>query len=205
MSERLCDYGCGQESKSQLKNGKWCCSKSQNACKYIREKNRKSTIGKKHTKETREKISMIMTGKKYKERSEEHRKNLSKSNTGKKQTKEHTEKIRLANKGIPRPSFCGERNPAWKGGVQHDLYCSQWRDKQYKESIKERDEYTCLNPECSKTTSKLNIHHIDYNKKNCRPLNLITICVSCNAKANKDRWWHKSWYEAIVFNRYKRI
>jgi len=28
----ICEYGCGQEAKHQLKNGKWCCSKSQNSC-----------------------------------------------------------------------------------------------------------------------------------------------------------------------------
>jgi len=29
---KLCEYGCGQEAKYQLKNGKWCCSKSSNSC-----------------------------------------------------------------------------------------------------------------------------------------------------------------------------
>jgi 5-methylcytosine-specific restriction endonuclease McrA len=29
---QLCDYGCGQEAQHQFKNGKWCCSKSFNAC-----------------------------------------------------------------------------------------------------------------------------------------------------------------------------
>lgn len=38
----LCDYGCGQEAHFQLKNGKWCCSKSRNECPSIREKNSKS-------------------------------------------------------------------------------------------------------------------------------------------------------------------
>ena len=28
----LCEYGCGQEGKYQLKNGKFCCSKSVNSC-----------------------------------------------------------------------------------------------------------------------------------------------------------------------------
>jgi len=34
----LCEYGCGQEAKYQLKNGKWCCSKSQNSCARMRKK-----------------------------------------------------------------------------------------------------------------------------------------------------------------------
>ena len=40
----LCDYGCGQEAKYQLKNGKWCCCKSFNSCPAIRKKNRESQI-----------------------------------------------------------------------------------------------------------------------------------------------------------------
>jgi 5-methylcytosine-specific restriction endonuclease McrA len=39
---RICEYGCGQEAKYQLKNGKWCCSKSQNSCPEIRRKNSKT-------------------------------------------------------------------------------------------------------------------------------------------------------------------
>ena len=34
----MCYYGCGQEAKYQFKNGKWCCSKSQNSCPIIRKK-----------------------------------------------------------------------------------------------------------------------------------------------------------------------
>lgn len=37
----LCEYGCNQESKFQLKNGKWCCSKHYNSCPSIKEKNSK--------------------------------------------------------------------------------------------------------------------------------------------------------------------
>lgn len=57
----LCDYGCGQEAKFKFKNGKWCCSKSQNSCPKIKQKNGLSNIGKRKgivlSKEIREKIS----------------------------------------------------------------------------------------------------------------------------------------------------
>jgi len=36
---KLCEYGCGQEARHQLKHGKWCCSKSQNSCPEVRRKN----------------------------------------------------------------------------------------------------------------------------------------------------------------------
>jgi len=34
----LCDYGCGKEAIYQLKNGKWCCQKSQNSCDAVKNK-----------------------------------------------------------------------------------------------------------------------------------------------------------------------
>jgi hypothetical protein len=102
-------------------------------------------------------------------------------------------------------SLSGENHPNWKGGISCEPYCEQWKDEEYKESIKERDGYICLNPECNKNSNRLSIHHIDYNKKNCHPLNLITLCVSCNSKANTNRKWHEEWYKAIISKRYKTM
>lgn len=60
----LCDYGCGQEALFQFKNGKWCCSKNQNTCPSMKEKNRvllcgenNPNYGKTFCKETRKKMS----------------------------------------------------------------------------------------------------------------------------------------------------
>lgn len=98
----------------------------------------------------------------------------------------------------------GENHPRWKGGISCEPYCDAWADKEYKESIKERDGYKCLNPDCFGNCNHLSltIHHIDYNKKNCKPDNLITLCRSCNARANTNRKWHKSWYRIIMARRY---
>lgn len=134
-------------------------------------------------------------GKKF---SEEHRNKIAKSNKGKILSQEHKRKL-IEN----HADFSGENHWNWKGGISCESYCDQWKDKEYKESIKERDGYICLNPECNRNYKRLNIHHIDYNKKNCHPFNLITICASCNMKANKDRKWHKAWYQAIIDKRSK--
>ena len=98
----------------------------------------------------------------------------------------------------------GKNNPNWKGGISFDPYCQAWVDQEYKQSIKERDGNRCLNPLCN-NEHDLCLHHIDYDKKNCNPFNLITVCRSCNSKANKDREWHTSWYQAIIYNRYIKI
>jgi hypothetical protein len=97
----------------------------------------------------------------------------------------------------------GAGNPSWLGGISYEPYCPIWTDKEYKEDIKLRDGNRCLNPHCnSKNPNDLTIHHIDYNKKNCHPNNLITVCRSCNARANYNREWHTAWYQALLYMRY---
>lgn len=93
--------------------------------------------------------------------------------------------------------FSGSGHPNWKGGISDQGYCPIWKDKEYKESIKERDNYICRNPTCYRQDKVLHIHHIDYNKQNCCPNNLITVCRSCNARANFDREWHEEFYKII--------
>lgn len=98
----------------------------------------------------------------------------------------------------------GSGNPNWRGGKSLEPYCEVWTDQEYKQDIRERDDNNCLNPCCSsKNPNDLTIHHIDYDKQNCHPKNLITVCRSCNSRANTDRKWHKAWYQAIIKNRYK--
>jgi len=46
----LCDYGCGQEAKHTLKNGKACCSSHANSCSVIRAK-LKTSLNKPEVKE----------------------------------------------------------------------------------------------------------------------------------------------------------
>lgn len=99
-------------------------------------------------------------------------------------------------------SVSGPGSPHWRGGVSLNGYCDVWLDKHFKKEIKNRDGNVCLNPKCYGTSSRLSIHHINYDKKDCRPANLITLCASCNSKANKDRRWHKAWYSAVLYRRY---
>ena len=88
----------------------------------------------------------------------------------------------------------GENNPNWKGGLSYEPYCCVWFDIEYKESIKQRDNYTCQNESCRKISNKICIHHINYIKKDCNPENLITVCFSCNARANFNRKYWKEYY-----------
>lgn len=188
---KLCEYGCGKEAKYQLKNGKWCCNKSQNSCSVIRKKNIESHNGQ-------------IPWSKGKKLSESHKEKNSEANKGRQPTIGMTGKnMSLETRNKMSISKSGSKHPNWKGGISCEPYCDIWLDKEFKEFIKERDGYICLNPVCNKTCNRLSIHHINYIKKDCHPLNLITLCFSCNAKANFDREWYKSWYEAIIYKRYK--
>jgi len=83
-------------------------------------------------------------------------------------------------------------------GKTLEEYCEVWKDKDYKESILERDGYECKNPLCKQNSNKLCGHHIDYDKKNCSPCNVITVCFSCNARANFNReFWQKHYKEIM--------
>ena len=100
-------------------------------------------------------------------------------------------------------NLLGPGSPNWRGGISFEPYCEAWQDKEYKQDIRDRDNNICLNPYCdSPDKNDLAIHHINYIKKDCRPSNLITVCRSCNSRANTDRKWHESWYHAIMFRRY---
>lgn len=59
-------------------------------------------------------------------------------------------------------------------------------------AIRERDNYICQMCSALQDKYAFSVHHIDYDKKNCNPDNLITLCRSCHAKTNQKR---KYWIE----------
>ena len=94
-------------------------------------------------------------------------------------------------------SQTGPGNSQWKGGIARLPYCYEWTNKEYKDYIKYRDNYTCQTPHCG-IKKDLVIHHIDYEKSNCADNNLITLCRSCNTKANTNRDYYKKIYYGIL-------
>jgi len=92
----------------------------------------------------------------------------------------------------------GENSYLWKGGISCEPYCDVWLDKDYKESIKKRDNYQCQNDSCFETSTRLCLHHINYIKKDCNPKNLITLCTSCNTRANTNREFWEIYYKQKI-------
>jgi 5-methylcytosine-specific restriction endonuclease McrA len=94
---------------------------------------------------------------------------------GKKFSKETREKM--------SSNYMGEKNRFWMGGVSYEIYPEGWT-KMFKESIKMRDSFTCYICKEVENGVAHHVHHIDYNKKNCDPKNLITLCRRCHLKTN---------------------
>ena len=136
---------------------------------------RKALLGYLNSPETRKKMSLAKKG-------------LPPWNKGKKYSLETRKKISLANlKRFANP----ENHPRWLHGKSFEPYTKAFT-KQLKLKVKQRDYFTCQSCEVKEKDyfQKLSIHHIDYNKVNCKENNLITLCRSCNAKVNARReYW----------------
>ena len=164
----------------------------------IETKRKISAIGKnrKHTLESRMKMKGNQNAKGNRfNRPIEWRKAVSKRMKGNQHTKGYKPSIETLIK------LSGPNHWNWQGGISAEPYCDVWLDKEYKESIRKRDNYKCQNPSCWNNYNHLtlHIHHIDYNKKNCHPFNLISLCNSCNSRANHNRlFWEKLYQKEKV-------
>jgi len=160
-----------------------------------KQKNREARLGKKQSEEAKKKQIEAQMGHII---TEETRRKIAESNKGKQMSETAKQKMREAKKG----KYIGENNPNWSGETSFEEYPQEF-NKQLKQSVLERDNYTCQNPNCKKLHNKLHVHHIDFNKKNNNPENLITLCSSCHTQINgrnhRDYWIEC--YQTIMINR----
>jgi 5-methylcytosine-specific restriction endonuclease McrA len=85
--------------------------------------------------------------------------------------------------------YRGNKNWNWQGGISYNPYSIDWTNS-LRISIRERDKYTCQLCNDKQGDYAFSVHHIDYNKHNCCPDNLITLCHSCHSKTNNHReYW----------------
>jgi len=94
----------------------------------------------------------------------------------------------------------GENHWNWQGGKSFEYYPEEFFE--IREQILERDSFVCQL--CKKQIliqTKIlfiGIHHIDYNKLNNKPENLVTLCNFCNSRVNFNRKnWQKFFKEVI--------
>ena len=149
-----------------------------------------SNIGRRHSIEWRKKQSDGL--KRYK-RTKKHQRKITEARRGLGLSDKTKEKMSIARRG--------NKNPNFNNWSSREPYDKKWT-KELKEKVKRRDGYICQFPSCKKTEEEerkvdglkrgLIVHHIDYNKKNCKMDNLITICRVHNSIVNYNR---KYWTE----------
>ena len=76
----------------------------------------------------------------------------------------------------------------YKRQTRHKPYTAEFNQK-IKLLVRKRDKFNCQY--CGKSEEELgkplSVHHINYNKKDSHPCNLISICGSCHAETNGNR------------------
>lgn len=181
--------------------------------------------GKTHTREARKKMSSTRTGKKFSEEHKrkisDGNKGRISSMKGKKHSEESKRKISQAlkgkmpenikdiagwNKGLkrwwdnPAQFKKGKDHILWKDGKSFEPYTPEWT-KTLKLAIRQRDNFTCQ--KCGITEEEhleklgrvLSVNHIDYDKTNCDPKNLNTLCVGCNSSVNTNREYWTNFFQ----------
>lgn len=73
-------------------------------------------------------------------------------------------------------------------------------DVKLKNEIRYRDEYKCQLCEILEIEllRRLDVHHIDYNRKNIEKDNLIVLCRKCNFKVNYNRKYWKRYFQKLI-------
>lgn len=189
--EFVCDY-CGDVFTEYLSNRKMDKRFCSRVCygKSLKGKKKNTpnwSEGKKLSEETKRKISIALKG----------RRKPKGFRLGFKFSEDTKKKISLAHRGkitSPQTLFQkGKNHPNWQGGKSFEPYGLEF-DNQLRRQIRQRDNKTCQ--ECKYTEKKLgyklSTHHIDYDKRNNNPNNLISLCKSCHTKTNFTR---KNWID----------
>jgi 5-methylcytosine-specific restriction endonuclease McrA len=177
---RIINLGKNQNEETKLKRS-------------ISLKGNKNSLGKKHSEEWKQKARDRYKG----ENNPMY--GIPSPMTGKHHSLEVREKIRQGKMGKNNPSFgkIGEKSYRWNGGTSFLPYDLNW-NRQFKESIKERDGCCMLCNTKFPETLVFHIHHIDYNKENTTKENCITLCHSCHSKTNTHREdWKLKFYDIL--------
>ena len=230
MKEKYYCKNCKEEVSKYNKSGlcRSCVQKGKKASKESKKKmslnktgNKNSFFGKYHTKEAKEKNSLAHKDKKL---TESHKLKISLNNRRGMLDKYHTIETKEKMKEN-HADFSGENHPQFGKlksfetrrkislagggtGVPYEFseYPKEFNSK-LKEEIRERDNYECQNCDMTEEESLivyrrvLDVHHIDYNKKNCNKLNLISSRQPCNLRFNYNREYWMKYFKEIIEHR----
>lgn len=114
---------------------------------------------------------------------------------------------RRSYKGVSNPNYGngekvrGEKNPNWVPDKPVGCYGIEFTYG-LKERIRFRDGYKCRICGCPQVENitSLQIHHIDYDKKNSEDRNLISLCNRCHSKTNFNREKWINYFKGILLS-----
>jgi len=97
-------------------------------------------------------------------------------------------------------TYFGENHYNWQGGKSYEPYSKDFAPH-LKEFIRNRDYRQCKMCGKIEDNGKLDVHHIDYDKNNCHPDNLISLCHDCHVKTNYNREYWIEYFQKFMTNR----
>jgi len=216
----FCEYGCGQEAKFEMKNGKWCCSHHWNACPEVK----KNRLGKKRSEESKKKMSESHKGKQPWNKglkdiySEESKRKMGKPRFasdnpffGKKHTRESKEKMSLKRKGKTYEQIYNKETATKIINIRKDKSYDQIyghersliiRSKQSKsmkcsDRIYKKITISYLNKRYSFFSKIEEMRYNPYNKKEIQ-----VHCKNHNCKNSKEQ---NGWFTPTYIQLYERI
>jgi len=166
---------------------------------YVMPKSQKKKIGESLKNSLAYKLALPARNKKVSESLKKRFKDKTKHPLyGKKHSEETKRKMSEAQKLIG--ARFGSESPNWQGGISKLPYPFIF-GKKLKLSIRQRDNFTCQ--KCWMTEEEhlkevgiaLSINHIDYDKMNCDPKNLNTLCRRCNFLVNANRKYWTNYFQ----------
>lgn len=119
-------------------------------------------------------------------------------------------KVRSQKEASIKGATYGKQRWNWQGGISKLPYSIEFNNR-LKYKIRTRDNFICQccgmteEEHVKKYSQVLHVHHIDYNKKNCKETNLVTVCHLCNNIANGERDYWFAYYTYIINEKLKNI
>lgn len=106
-------------------------------------------------------------------------------------------------KGLTSFGQPGGKSCNWKDGKSFEKYSDKWT-RAVKREVRWRDGFQCV--ECGVSEAdcgrRLDVHHIDYNKRNVSMINLISLCGHCHRKTNFNRGLWEKYFSEKSINRH---
>lgn len=98
-------------------------------------------------------------------------------------------------------SQSGENHWMWRGGESFTKYPQEFNEE-LKENIRDRDGRICqmclIAESETETKNRLDVHHIDWDKQNLDPTNLISLCAVCHTKLHVKENIERNYFKKLA-------